>query len=115
MNLKKMNTGGLKGLRSLNSLTTCPEPGSNQRHKDFQSFALPTELSGHIPYFGRTDPHVSRCGALFIYIFKKSLLGKHQIFVEHSLPCEKKAVKNGIGTLVDQRFLTCSLGENVLE
>ena len=24
----------------------CPEPESNQRHKDFQSFALPTELSG---------------------------------------------------------------------
>ena len=23
-----------------------PEPGSNQRHKDFQSSALPTELSG---------------------------------------------------------------------
>jgi hypothetical protein len=26
----------------------CPEAGSNHRHKDFQSFALPTELSGHI-------------------------------------------------------------------
>ena len=25
----------------------CPEVGSNHRHKDFQSFALPTELSGH--------------------------------------------------------------------
>ncbi len=24
----------------------CPELESNQRHKDFQSFALPTELSG---------------------------------------------------------------------
>ena len=23
-----------------------PKPGSNWRHKDFQSFALPTELSG---------------------------------------------------------------------
>ena len=26
----------------------CPEQESNQRHKDFQSFALPTELSGLI-------------------------------------------------------------------
>ena len=26
----------------------CPEPESNQRHKDFQSFALPTELSGRL-------------------------------------------------------------------
>jgi hypothetical protein len=26
----------------------CPEPESNQRHVDFQSTALPTELSGHI-------------------------------------------------------------------
>ena len=24
----------------------CPEPESNQRHEDFQSSALPTELSG---------------------------------------------------------------------
>ena len=27
----------------------CPEPESNQRHGDFQSPALPTELSGQIP------------------------------------------------------------------
>ena len=26
----------------------CPEPESNQRHVDFQSTALPTELSGQI-------------------------------------------------------------------
>ena len=28
----------------------CPEPESNQRHEDFQSSALPTELSGHLRY-----------------------------------------------------------------
>ena len=28
----------------------CPEPESNQRHEDFQSSALPTELSGHTHY-----------------------------------------------------------------
>ena len=26
---------------------SCPEPESNQWHEDFQSSALPTELSGH--------------------------------------------------------------------
>ena len=26
----------------------CPEPESNQRHEDFQSSALPTELSGQV-------------------------------------------------------------------
>ena len=26
----------------------CPESESNQRHADFQSAALPTELSGHV-------------------------------------------------------------------
>ena len=28
----------------------CPEVESNHRHKDFQSFALPTELSGQIRF-----------------------------------------------------------------
>ncbi len=28
------------------ALAWCPEVESNHRHKDFQSFALPTELSG---------------------------------------------------------------------
>ena len=28
----------------------CPEPESNQRHEDFQSSALPTELSGRNGY-----------------------------------------------------------------
>ena len=30
------------------ALKKCPEPESNQRHEDFQSSALPTELSGHL-------------------------------------------------------------------
>ena len=29
----------------------CPEPESNQRHEDFQSSALPTELSGLVRNF----------------------------------------------------------------
>ena len=28
----------------------CPDPESNQGHEDFQSSALPTELSGHMQY-----------------------------------------------------------------
>ena len=31
-----------------NKIKKCPEPESNQRHEDFQSSALPTELSGHL-------------------------------------------------------------------
>ena len=39
----------------------CPEPESNQRHVDFQSTALPTELSGQIffctvRYRGESQP-----------------------------------------------------------
>ena len=30
----------------------CPEAESNHRHEDFQSSALPTELSGHVLYLG---------------------------------------------------------------
>ena len=33
----------------------CPEPESNQWHEDFQSSALPTELSGHIKYENSGD------------------------------------------------------------
>ena len=38
-NVKKQNTNNKK---------RCPETESNRRHEDFQSSALPTELSGHI-------------------------------------------------------------------
>ena len=34
--------------RRIQSPAKCPEPESNQRHEDFQSSALPTELSGLI-------------------------------------------------------------------
>ena len=33
------------------ALKVCPEPGSNQRHADFQSAALPTELSGRMNFW----------------------------------------------------------------
>ena len=34
----------------LQAIKKCPEPESNQRHMDFQSIALPTELSGQMQY-----------------------------------------------------------------
>ncbi len=40
--------------RALEGNKWCPEPESNQRHANFQSAALPTELSGHL--FGRYRP-----------------------------------------------------------
>ena len=43
--------------------TKCPEPESNQRHKDFQSFALPTELSGPISFCYRSAQ------ALYYHVF----------------------------------------------
>ena len=41
-NVRKRSESMRKGLRKW-----WPELESNQRHKDFQSSALPTELSGH--------------------------------------------------------------------
>ena len=32
----------------------CPDAGSNHGHADFQSAALPTELSGHARFFNRS-------------------------------------------------------------
>ena len=32
----------------MEGITICPDLESNQGHKDFQSFALPTELSGRV-------------------------------------------------------------------
>ena len=40
-----INQQGLLAMISLKKW--CPEAESNCRHKDFQSYALPTELSGH--------------------------------------------------------------------
>jgi hypothetical protein len=40
-----------KSLRGLNGgFLWCPVAESNHGHKDFQSFALPTELTGHIVF-----------------------------------------------------------------
>ena len=36
----------------------CPEPESNQWHEDFQSSALPTELSGRITSQSKTNPNM---------------------------------------------------------
>ena len=37
----------------------CPEPESNQRHEDFQSSALPTELSGHFDFLLETSVNIT--------------------------------------------------------
>ena len=37
----------IRNLNKTREFKWCPEPESNQRHADFQSAALPTELSGH--------------------------------------------------------------------
>ena len=42
-NKKPLKPNDFKGYKKW-----CPEPESNQRHEDFQSSALPTELSGQV-------------------------------------------------------------------
>jgi hypothetical protein len=41
----------------------CPGAGSNHRHCDFQSHALPTELPGHVPARGRERRFIVRPGS----------------------------------------------------
>ena len=43
---KKKRPHNMISYKAFNFNTWC-EPGSNRRHKDFQSFALPTELPHH--------------------------------------------------------------------
>ncbi len=45
--------------------TLCPEPESNQRHEDFQSSALPTELSGLIAFATKVILHEEMKGVKF--------------------------------------------------
>ena len=45
--LRNLQKKELNPSKELSSLVKCPEPESNQWHEDFQSSALPTELSGH--------------------------------------------------------------------
>ena len=39
--------------RHIKGLEWCPEADLNHRHADFQSAALPTELSGHLGLFAK--------------------------------------------------------------
>ncbi len=76
----------------LNYTRICPEPESNQRHEDFQSSALPTELSGpvasttklilhddvfHVKSFRRDCP--MRQPFLFLKQNKKGLLYRQSL------------------------------------
>ena len=47
LGIKKVVTVGCDDRIFKKGQQKCPEPESNQRHEDFQSSALPTELSGH--------------------------------------------------------------------
>ena len=48
MNKNIIHRNGKKKSETPKSFRSCPVPESNQRHVDFQSTALPTELTGHI-------------------------------------------------------------------
>ncbi len=55
--LYQMSYARIRG--RLNDARWCPEPESNQRHVDFQSTALPTELSGQVATRNGLEPSTS--------------------------------------------------------
>ena len=55
--LYQMSYAHIRG--RLNDARWCPEPESNQRHVDFQSTALPTELSGQVATRNGLEPSTS--------------------------------------------------------
>ena len=54
--------GKMKRSLYRNKILWCPGAGSNHRHCDFQSHALPTELPGHCPARGRERRFIVRPG-----------------------------------------------------
>ena len=53
--LKQLDIGNLQNEQENEGIRRiwCPETDSNHRHEDFQSTALPTELSGHLKMWSR--------------------------------------------------------------
>ena len=59
--------------KSLSSEEECPVPESNQRHEDFQSSALPTELTGLVMRVSTTRlfyQHMLQMSTLFLNFFQ---------------------------------------------
>src|ERR1700753_1268525 len=73
---EKMKTGKVV-FTPLPPLLWC-EPGSNRRHKDFQSFALPTELPHRFPFgtakIGLIRNNPKRFSYSFFYICDQCIL-----------------------------------------
>jgi hypothetical protein len=55
--------GKMKRSLYRNKILWCPGAGSNHRHCDFQSHALPTELPGQVPARGRERRFIVRPGS----------------------------------------------------
>ena len=74
--------------------SVCPEPESNQRHEDFQSSALPTELSGPIAFATKVILHYEKgcvknfCTSLLTFILdmEEYLLYSNGGFLQRSKP-----------------------------
>ena len=64
-------------------------PGSNRRHKDFQSFALPTELPHHScsPMKGERGANIRTCGFIQILSTKFFLFELFSSFYQLHIPC----------------------------
>ncbi len=80
----------------LPQLFWCPEAESNHRHGDFQSPALPTELSGlnitfivyaKLKFLSNFFKISQRNNSIYIFKFTKSILFAHKIFQKKE-PCK---------------------------
>src|SRR5699024_12344703 len=81
------------GVLPLNYTRVCPKPESNQRHEDFQSSALPTELSGHLSCALGTRSEERRVGKECRYRWSAA---QHKKRERRYRLCEM-AVSKGIG------------------
>lgn len=54
----------------------CPDPDSNRGHKDFQSFALPTELPGRLHFESAHKIKYIYFTSVKIVIRKSTMIGK---------------------------------------
>ena len=83
----------------------CPEPESNQRHKDFQSFALPTELSGHVAF---TTKYILHELPLFV---KKN--NKLDVQSERNYLCNKIGARDEANFFIYRGKVGCRIEKDV--
>ena len=102
----------------------CPEAESNHRHEDFQSSALPTELSGHIKNINFQIAHslvlctrLRHCLKTTSLFLPLSYTDSHYLGIKYSILFEyfyKKSYKKTIGAPSGARTLDTLIKSQVL-